>query len=66
MFPEYQMFVLLQNIEHFNSNLAKNHNCSWQAKRKIKKYCPKFLIFFQISHLKGNSDGQLGFGSDGL
>ena len=44
MFTEYQMFVLLQNIEHFNSNSAKNHNFSRQAKRKIKKFCQKFLI----------------------
>ena len=47
------MFVLLQNIEHINSNSAKNHNSSWQAKRKIKKNCPKFFIFFKFRILEG-------------
>ena len=47
------MSVLLQNFEHFNSNSAKNHNSSWQAKRKIKKFCPKFLIFLKFRTLEG-------------
>ena len=43
VFPEYQMFVLLQNIEHFNSNSARNHNSSWQAKRK--NFAQNFSFF---------------------
>ena len=46
------MFVLLQNIKHFNSNSAKNYNSSWQAKGKIKKFCPKFLIFLTFRTLE--------------
>ena len=30
-FLEYKTFVLLQNIEHFNSNLVKNHHSGWQV-----------------------------------
>ena len=45
------MFVLLQNIEHFNSKSTKNHNYSWQAKRNIKKFCSKFLIFLKFRGL---------------
>ena len=52
VFPEYQMFVLVQNIERINSNSAKNHNSSWQAKRKIKKIGPKFLIFLKFCVLE--------------
>ena len=47
------MLVLLQNIEHFDLNSAKNQNSYWQAKRKIKKFCPKFLIFFKFGTLEG-------------
>ena len=46
------MFVLLQNIERINSNSAKNQNSSWQAKRKIKKICPKLLIFLKFRILE--------------
>ena len=52
VFPKYQVFVLLQNIERINSNSAKNHNSSWQVKRKIKKICPKFLIFLKFRILE--------------
>ena len=52
VFPENEMFVLLQNIEHFNSNSAKNHSSSWQAKRKINKCFPKFLIFLKFCTLE--------------
>ena len=38
VFPDYQMFVSLQDIYRFNSNSDKNHNSSRQAKRKIKKF----------------------------
>ena len=31
------MFVLLYNTEHFNLNLARNHNSSRQAKTVKKK-----------------------------
>ena len=47
------MFVLLQTVEHFNSNLAKNHISRWLAKRKIKNFCPKFLIFLKFCTLEG-------------
>ena len=47
------MFVLHQIIEHVDSNLAKNHNSSMQVKRKIKKFCPKFLTFLKFRTLEG-------------
>ena len=60
------MFVLRQNVEQFDSNLAKNHNSSWDATsrpitvgiRKIKKILPKISDFSQILHLRGNSGSQ--------
>ena len=53
VFPEYEMFVLHQNIEHFDENSAENHSSSWQAKRKIKNFCPKFFIFLKFYTLEG-------------
>ena len=53
MFPEYEVLVLHQNVERFDSNSAKNHNCSWQAKRENKKFCPNFLIFLKFRTLEG-------------
>ena len=52
VFPEYQMFVLLQNIEHFNSNSAKNHNSSRQGKRKIKNFAHNFSFFSNFGSLR--------------
>ena len=45
------MFVLLQNIEHFNSNSARNQNSS-RLKEQLKNFSQHFS---QISHFRGNS-----------
>ena len=50
--PGYETFVLHQNIEHFDSNLNKNHHSYWQTLQKVGKLCPKFLTVFKFRTLE--------------
>ena len=60
------MLVLHQNIAHFDSNSAKNHNFSWQTKKKIGKFSPNRLCrsyFSQILLVRENTSIDTGTGN---